>query len=226
MFGIDVHRYAETLPAVRARILTELGVDLVLDVGANQGQYAHELRSTGYGGRIISFEPLPDAFSALTASLGPDPLWEGIAAALGDEDGEIEIHESANSVCSSILDTSDTLLATSPGAIYVGSRMTALARLDSIANDILRADDDVYLKMDVQGYELPALKGAVQTLRQVVAIEVELSLVPLYERQALVHEVMGYLSERGFEPVWLEKVLVDSHSGHLLQVDGLFVRRP
>ena len=104
--------------------------------------------------------------------------------------------------------------------------MTTLARLDSIANDILRAEDDVYLKMDVQGYELPALEGAAQTLRQVVAIEVELSLVPLYERQALVHEVMGYLSDRGFEPVWLEKVLVDSQSGRLLQVDGLFVRHP
>jgi FkbM family methyltransferase len=224
LFDADVHLYSQTLPAVRAGVLSQLSVDLVLDVGANRGQYARELRSTGYRGRIVSFEPLPEAFEELTESFRSDLLWQGIPIALGDEDGEVEIRESANSVCSSILETSDALLATSPGAAYVGSRMIDLARLDSIAAELLSGGENVYLKMDVQGYEMSVLRGASQTLGRIAAIEAELSLVRLYRGQALLHEVVIHLNEAGFEPIWLEKVLVDSETGHMLQVDGLFIR--
>lgn len=82
-FGLHVQRYAQTLPAVRARVLSELSIDLVLDVGANRGQYASELRSMGYRGRIISFEPLPSAFAELSTTLASDPLWEGLRLVQG-----------------------------------------------------------------------------------------------------------------------------------------------
>jgi FkbM family methyltransferase len=224
LFGADVHRYEHTLPAVRARILAELAIDLVLDVGANRGQYARDLRAAGYRGRIVSFEPLPDAFAELAKSFAPDTLWEGWQLALGDDDGSVTIHVSENSVSSSILETSDILMAAAPTASYVGSRVTDLARLDSIAERLLRAGENVYLKLDVQGYELPVLLGARQTLERIAAIESELSLLRLYGSQALLHEVVSHLHDVGFEPVWLEKGLIDPQTGRLLQLDGLFVR--
>lgn len=224
LFGADVHRYEHTLPAVRARTLSDLGINLVLDVGANRGQYARELRSGGYGGRIVSFEPLPDAFAELAEALAPDPLWQGWQVALGDEDGRVEVHVSANSVSSSILESSDALVAAAPSAAYVASCVTDLARLDTIAGSLLKADENVYLKLDVQGYELSVFRGAPQTLRRIAAIECELSLVRLYGGQALLHEVVAHLSEAGFGTVWLEKELIDPRTGRLLQLDGLFVR--
>ena len=53
--------------------LRSLGVDVVLDVGANSGQYASRLREAGFDGRIASFEPLSGPFSRLqrSASNGP-----------------------------------------------------------------------------------------------------------------------------------------------------------
>ena len=104
-FGVGCASLRRNATRVRARILSELAIDLVLDVGANRGQYARELRAGGYGGRSLSFEPLPDAFAELAESLSPDPLWDGLPIALEDDDGRVEIHESANSVSSSILES-------------------------------------------------------------------------------------------------------------------------
>jgi len=62
--GFDVVKYRPTRhPLARTRFLFErFGIDLVLDVGANTGQYARQLRHTGYRGRIVSFEPLASAY--------------------------------------------------------------------------------------------------------------------------------------------------------------------
>src|SRR6185503_14223092 len=46
------------------RLLAHLDVDCVFDVGANTGQYAEMLRRrAGFRGRIVSFEPIPEAAS-------------------------------------------------------------------------------------------------------------------------------------------------------------------
>jgi FkbM family methyltransferase len=225
LFGADVHRYAHTLPAVRRRTLNELGIDLVLDVGANQGQYARELRRSGYSGRIVSFEPLPEAFDHLAEAFSSDPLWEGHQLALGETDGRTQINVSGNSVSSSVLEMSSEMVAAVPAAAYAGSREVTLCRLDTIVERILGLQKNVYLKMDVQGYERAVLTGARRTLDRVAAIESELSLLPLYRGQALFHEVTAYLIDAGFEPIWLEKGLIDPRSGHLLELDAVFIRR-
>ena len=60
--GYEVHRRDLAHAARRNAAMAVRGIDVVFDIGANEGQYVRELREFGYGGRIVSFEPLPQAF--------------------------------------------------------------------------------------------------------------------------------------------------------------------
>ena len=88
----------------------------------------------------------------------------------------------------------------------------------------MRPDDALYLKLDVQGFELEVLHGAEEVLPQVLVVESELSLAHLYENGATLVDVVGHLDARGFELVSLEPAFVDERDGRLLQVDGIFTR--
>ena len=105
-FGLEVHRHSE-VNSVSAQLVAsfhKFGIDLVLDVGANTGQFAAEIREYGYGGRIFSFEPLTQAHNMLLRASADDPLWEIYSrCAVGDHDGEVEINIAGNSESSSIL---------------------------------------------------------------------------------------------------------------------------
>jgi hypothetical protein len=64
----------------------------------------------------------------------------------------------------------------------------------------------------------------VESLADVLAVECELSLAPLYEGQALFADLVEWLRAPGFVLVGLESVHFDARSGELLQVNGLFTR--
>jgi FkbM family methyltransferase len=224
-FDIDVHRYSNSIRPKRIRTLKENSISVVLDVGANTGQYARELRTDGYIGRIVSFEPLADAFSELTRNAAPDTIWECRQLALASAEGTAEINIAENSVSSSLLPMSDRHLAADPHSAYSGTQTVDMVRLDSLRYELLDPADRVYLKMDVQGYELEVLQGASEMLNQVLAIETELSVVQLYEKQVLLHEMIKYLYAIGFTCTWLEKSFLDPDSSDVLHLDGIFVRR-
>ncbi len=223
-FDVDLRRYSDTIRSRRADILEENGITLVLDAGANVGQYATSLRETGYAGRIVSFEPLQAAYAELEKRAASDDAWECRHMALGDSDGLAEINIAANSVSSSLLPMLPRHLKGEPASSYVGSQEVTRRRLDSLSSELVGDTDNVYLKLDVQGFEMQTLRGAAGTLEGVRATEVEMSVVPLYEGQALWHEVIAYLYSLGFELAWLERGFTDENSGRILQLDGIFVR--
>jgi FkbM family methyltransferase len=218
----DADRFAELrrLPLLNAR-----RIDLVLDVGANQGQYATELRRSGYRGRIVSFEPLASAYRELERRAAAAPEWETRNFALGETEGTTSIHVAGNSWSSSLLPMGARHLASAPESAYVAEEQVEVKTLDALAPELARPDERVWLKLDVQGYEIPVLHGAEKTLAQVEVVETELSLVELYEGQALFGDVIAHLAERGFGAWFFEPVFRDPASGELLQIDGIFARR-
>jgi FkbM family methyltransferase len=211
--------------ARRIRILQDNGVTVVLDVGANRGQFASELRIGGYEGRIVSFEPLSTALAALERAAAGDPRWECRRLAVSDSDGETELHVSENAVSSSLLDMEPRHLEAAPASRYVTTERVRQARLATLVEELRLPEDGIYLKLDVQGSEAKVLEGARPILPRVVAIETELSLVPLYRGQLLFREMLDLLDEAGYDPVSLEPAYADGRSGHVLQVDGIFLRR-
>src|SRR3954454_5175831 len=108
-FGLEIsrHRPRGEYARRRLRILQSERVDTVLDVGANYGHYAAELRAQGFAGRIVSFEPVAAAFAGLSKRASGDPSWQCYELALGDEDAERTIHVSADVTSSSLLPLSE-----------------------------------------------------------------------------------------------------------------------
>src|SRR5258705_13313117 len=137
--GLEVKKTSVyTSPKLRHQLLfSQLPIDLVLDVGANTGQFVHQCRAAGYKGEIISFEPSAAAHAALLRSAEPDPLWTvADRMALGFKTGEIEINIAANSYSSSILPMLDSHLAAAPHSTYLQKEKVPLRRLDDVLADL------------------------------------------------------------------------------------------
>jgi FkbM family methyltransferase len=220
--GYELRRYTplRSLAAARESLLE--GVDVVLDVGANAGQYGEMLRELGFGGRLVSLEPVAEAFAELARRAAADSAWEAVRVAASDADGEITLNVTGDSRSSSVLPRNERF-ADKAGWAPKESRRVAARRLDGLVGELVRPGERAYLKLDVQGYERTVLDGAGDALQRFEAIELELSVTPLYEGQPGLTEMLPLLAERGFRPVHLEPILLDD-DGLLMELDGLFAR--
>lgn len=225
--GWDVHRFGPTTdPAVQCAVaLRHHETDLVIDVGANVGQFASELRNVGYKGQIVSFEPLSSAHRVLSKRARRDPLWTvHERCAVGDEDGETVIHVSANSVSSSILPMLDAHTSAAQSSAYVSEESTPVVRLDTVLPQYLERSRNAFIKIDTQGFEKQVLDGACTSLQRVQGVLCELSLVPLYEGQTLWQDMIARLESDGFHLWFLQPGFIDPKTGQSLQLDGAFFR--
>ena len=227
--GYDLHRFLPTSSpdAQVAQTLRKLGIDLVLDVGANVGQYGQLIRELGYTGRIVSFEPLPVAHAALTANAARDAAWTiAPRAAIGDRDGEIDINVAGNSASSSVLDMLGTHSDAAPESAYVGKERVTLSRLDAAAEPYVCGARNVFVKVDTQGYEAAVVRGGPIVFARAAAVQIELSMVPLYAGQPLWDEMIALMGTQGLVLWALWPGFADPASGRLLQVDAIFARDP
>jgi len=225
--GYDLHRHnpSASASAQLISILKFLEIDLVMDVGANEGQFGKQLRELGYHGRIVSYEPLSLPRERLLAISLNDRLWDvADQTAVGDVTGEIEIHISANSVSSSALQMLPAHLQSAPDSGFIGTERVPIKRLDDISEVILGESKNAFLKIDTQGYEDRVLDGASAMLSRIAAVHLELSLVPLYKDQVLYREMIERMSVLGFEMWAAWPAFVDAESGRSLQLDATFVR--
>ena len=226
--GFAVRRYCAESEWKR-RLVDELKsrqVDVVLDVGANSGQYAGSLRAADYEGRIVSFEPVARPFSILERTVAGDPLWHCRRCALGDHDGKIVINVAGNNgLSSSVLPMLSSHEDAYPQGNYIGAEEVSISRLDSMAEDILAPRDVAFLKADVQGFEKQVLAGAELFVdRHCVGMQLELSFVPLYAGGMLIQEALDLAYSLGFRLLGYMPIFMDARDGSVLQADGVFFR--
>lgn len=208
------------------KALKVASINVVFDIGANEGQFAREIRECGYTGDIVSFEPLSSARKKLLTFASVDPNWEvHDQSAIGDQDGEIEIHIAGNSVSSSVLPMLESHLSAAIGSAYIDSERVPISRLDLVANRYLTPESKLLIKIDTQGFEWQVLDGARETLQQACGVLCELSLVPLYDGQRLWRDIVHRLEAEGFMLWALLKGFTDPRTGQYLQMDGIFLRR-
>ena len=195
----------------------------MVDVGANVGQYAGELRSTGYDCKLLSLEPLPEAYCRLAARAAHDPLWETERLAVGDDEGELVLHVSDDDVYSSSLQLADRTRRANSRAAYVRDEIAPIKRLDDILA-VRGLGTRLAVKIDVQGYERQVLNGAGRTLQEACFLEIELTPQPLYEGQLLMCEALDRIESVGLTLALVENVFSDFETGVSLQFNGIFIR--
>jgi FkbM family methyltransferase len=151
--------------------------------------------------------------------------------ALGATTGEVEINIAANSYSSSILPMLHSHLAAAPNSAYLQKEKVPLRRLDDLLADHL-ADHlaatspgrSIFLKLDVQGYESHVLAGATQLLTHTLAVQLEMSLLPLYDGETLMPQMHAAMTAKGFDLWDLEPSFRDPATGRLLQIDAIFLQ--
>jgi FkbM family methyltransferase len=225
--GWDVRRtaYPSSEEVLLTRFLTVARPTAVFDVGANVGQYGLSLRKCGFTGRIVSFEAIPSVHARLSAVAARDRDWiVAPCCALGRATGEARINLARNSVSSSLLPIHDAHLKAAPDSRYIATETVRLERLDDIAGTLLPKDATLLLKVDTQGYEEEVLAGANLVLKSVSAMQLELSIVPLYQGAPSLRRILELCEGLGFQLHGFIPGFYEETSGRLLQMDGLFLR--
>jgi FkbM family methyltransferase len=227
--GVDLVRYPDNDPLWRiVQLLRHKHLSTVIDVGANNGGYAKGLRQHGFSGRIMSFEPLNDPFQELRTVSLVDPLWDVVQCAIGDENRMVTLNVAGNDgASSSVLPMLDRHIAAAPQASYVSVEEARQYSLDEIVPQMLgNIQDELYLKVDVQGYERAVLAGASNLLKsgQISGLQLELSFVPLYEGGMTWEEGFQHASDLGMTLMALDPGFRDPQNGQTLQADAVFFR--
>ncbi|MBD2081309.1 FkbM family methyltransferase [Leptolyngbya sp. FACHB-17] len=226
-FGYEVNAYnfLRSHEVRRVKFLKEQNISLVLDVGANEGQFGALLRRLGYQGKIISFEPVQQVFQTLTKQCQSHSSWTARNEALGDFDGYTKINVSAFSQVSSIL----TATGIADTNYWKGNTQAKIQvrRLDSLSDELELNQHQIFLKVDTQGFEENVLRGGKGMLQgqNIQMLEVELSMRSFYSGEKLFPEMLDYIRGLGFELISMSPVHVDSQKGHVLQYDCIFIRK-
>jgi len=196
-------------------------ITTVIDVGANEGQYATGLRVRGYHGEIIPFEPDRAAFKALKANAATDPLWTVNNEALGDENSVRAFNVTSYSEFNSFLPPTGSLTSIDPRSAVESQEQVAVASLDMLFSNF--DGKRVFLKSDTQGYEKHVLLGAVKSLPKLFGVQVEISLLEMYEGQPSLVEIVELMKSFGYSlaMIWPNHFHPDDPVS-LIEVDCVF----
>lgn len=205
------------------RLFEQLQINCVFDIGASRGQYGHLLRSVGYHGEIFSFEPTPSDFSVLLKNSASDPRWHVQQLALGDENGHLDLNIFNDTVFNSFMEPNDYILSLGPKVAR--KEKVLIARLDDIFSSLMTNINEprVFLKIDTQGYDQFVLRGANDTLSEVLALQTEVSVHPIYQNVPTYLEAIDHLNSLQFNLTGLFPVSRDEHL-RIVEFDCVMVR--
>ncbi|WP_369024965.1 FkbM family methyltransferase [Qipengyuania sp. RANM35] len=227
--GLEVQR-ANELTVWRKRlpaILAGQNIEYVVDVGANDGEFAKSLFDNGYLGHVLSIEPLPIAWHALkdiAAKYGSERWTIAPRMVVGAEAGQVTFYEAGNSVSSSMLPMLDSHVEAAPGSAVIGSIEVSMQTLDQLLS-AAPVDEPIHLKLDVQGAEHLVLQGARESLaKRIRSVQLEMSLMQLYDGQKSAGELDEFLRSCGFQLWDIVPGFRDVRSLRLLQYDGLYIK--
>lgn len=217
--GVDV----ELRSRHRHLWLRQLGIRTVLDVGANNGQFAAQIRSTLPEAFIHAFEPLEDDYRRLQQRSARDRLFKAHNIALGDANQKVPFNQNQFSPSSSFLELGEVHRANYPFARRIEQVEVEMRRLDDVALE-LDLVQEILVKLDVQGFEDRVIRGGEAVLRKTRVVITEVSFQALYKGQPLFGDIHGQLSDLGFAQHGFLEQVRSTADDQVLSADAIYVR--
>ena len=230
LFGWELMHLQKDQPTLGAhlkRLLPLLEIDCLLDVGANDGQYAAMLRRIGYRGRIVSFEPVAKTYAALVERAAKDPDWKVFHCALAAKAGRQKIRVTRSTVFASFLDPSEYSRKKYPDDMPVERIEEVRVRtLDEVLQEATQGLESpkLFLKMDTQGYDLQVFAGAKKSLPRILALQTEISIQALYKGMPNYLQSLDKYTKAGFVISGLYPVSRDRETLALIELDCVMRR--
>lgn len=203
--------------------LKEFDFKTILDIGANEGQFADKMHAVFPSATIYSFEPIPETFSILQKNFEKIPQIKPVNLAIGDVPGEIEFNKNESTASSSFLEMTSQhtdnfyfAVETAPIKVKVDSLENAM-KDKSIVFPLL-------IKIDVQGFEEKVIKGGMEVIKKADLVFCEVSFVELYKGQSLFEKTFQTFKDLGFVYVGSIEQLRSPGTNHILQADAIFIK--
>lgn len=226
-FGLRVVRYPSQQMEDLNKILSFFDISLIIDVGANIGQFTTYVRNCGFSKKIISFEPLEREFQLLQKKHSTDKYWGALNMAVGDFDGEAYINRAENSFSSSILEVKQDFTNNdfkSVGIKPLDKQFINVIKLDTFFKDNqIDSRENIFLKIDVQGFEKKVIDGGSKSLQFIKAIQLEMSIEKVYEGGISFEEMLSLLSSYGFKLIYIIPGFCNPKTGQMIEFDGIFL---
>lgn len=204
-------------------MINNANIDLVIDVGANEGQFAQSIREIQFKGEIHSFEPVEKTFDVVRELSNSDPNWFCYKLAMGAETETKQINVAKSSVFSSLHTPSSFGKKRFRGAAMTSKETINMTTLDERFGSKRFQQNRLLLKTDTQGFDLQVLKGARGILNQVKVIICELSLQPIYNDIPNYTEMLEFLAEAGFQPTGFYPISRKKDDASLIEMDCVLV---
>lgn len=204
------------------RWLLNYNFNTIIDVGANEGQFAMKMRKFFPDATIISFEPIPEVFDKLKANFADDKKFIPYCCGLGDESRDASFFLNENSASSSLLKMTGHT-SHFDNAVKEKEIKVKIARLDDILKNT-HLVSPVLVKLDVQGYEGQVIAGGAKTLAATDMVISEVSFVNLYEDQKLFDDIYRILLQLGFKYKGNYEQLYSPMDNSILQADAIFIK--
>jgi FkbM family methyltransferase len=204
--------------------LKEYNFKTILDIGANEGQFADKMHALFPDTLIYSFEPIPESFDRLEKNFEDIKQIKGINLALGEAAGEIIFNKNESTASSSFLDMADTHKQSFDFAVKTNPIQVKVDTLDNVMSTE-KIDLPMLIKIDVQGFEDKVIKGGKEVIRKADMVICEVSFVELYKGQLLFGDTYEIFKNLGFVYAGSIEQLRAPETNKILQADAIFIKR-
>lgn len=231
-FGYDIVKYNPSYVAGRVDKeeldiefgwLKEFNFKTILDIGANEGQFADKMISLYPDALIYAFEPIPETFNLLSENFKTIKQFHPVNIALGDTTGEITFNRNEYSPSSSLLPLSDKHVENFDYAVKTNPISVKIDTLDNVMS-LENINFPLLIKIDVQGFEDKVIEGGEETIKKADLILCEVSFVELYKGQLLFADIYEMLRKLGYAYAGSIEQLRSPESNRILQADAVFIK--